>query len=181
MKTATLYLSALIGLAIATPFGRRAPQGPIIYKETPPGTQILDAAKDGIKDWGPAGSLRAPEGGPSGPSRTTPFNLGMPELQQNGKLRKEKDEGAPGTPGNPLGPQKKPDRIYERPKVTFNEPNVAKVTSATGPSGKLGASRGFRVDGTAGTMVAFAVLALYARDVFDKLKEWDSPIGRSVK
>ncbi|KAF5854703.1 hypothetical protein ETB97_000979, partial [Aspergillus alliaceus] len=42
-------------------------------------------------------------------------------------------------------------------------------------------SRGFRVKGQAGTMVAFGVLAPYARDVLDKLKEWDNPIGRSVK
>ncbi|KAE8334349.1 hypothetical protein BDV24DRAFT_170282 [Aspergillus arachidicola] len=179
MKTATLYLSVFIGLAIATPLGRRAPQAPTIYKETSPGMQIIDAAKGGIKDWGPTGSLRAPERGPSGPTRNMPFNLGMPELQQHGKLRKENDEGLPGTPGNPLGPQKKPDRIYERPKVTYNEPNMA--TSGTAPSGKLGASRGFRVNGPAGTMVAFEVLAPYARDVLEELKEWDNPIGRSVR
>ncbi|KAE8334334.1 hypothetical protein BDV24DRAFT_170299 [Aspergillus arachidicola] len=109
------------------------------------------------------------------------FNLGMPELQQLGGSRKNKGTEMPGTPGNPFGPMKKPERVYKRPGVIVNQSNVTNSKGRTDLLQKPRASRGVGVTSLTGTAVAFGVMAPYAHDIFDKLNGWDNPIGRELK
>ncbi|PHH65721.1 hypothetical protein CDD81_1448 [Ophiocordyceps australis] len=107
MKARASFSAVFFGLAIANKtvlWSRDPGGGQSKYSETPPIPQIVDQAIKGInvlrgpfKDYPPGGGfpIKDPPGG-------------LPELRRGPKKKSEE----PGTPGNPMGPQKKPDRIY---------------------------------------------------------------------
>ncbi|KAK9435778.1 Transcription elongation factor A [Metarhizium brunneum] len=99
MKISITHL-ALLGLSCAQlRISGRAPQGP-----EPPSKQILDAIKDGMKDWGPAGSLKPPKDGPKAPIKN--MIGGLPELHN------PKPGSSDWREDTLKGPRKKPGKTY---------------------------------------------------------------------
>ncbi|PHH64256.1 hypothetical protein CDD81_4870 [Ophiocordyceps australis] len=102
-----IALAALVGLAASNSLSSRGR-----YQEQPPLPQIGQAVKDGLGNlqgnipYKPGTHAKAPSKNQIG---------GMPYL--NRPRPRPKNEGRPGTPGNPLGPRKKPGRIYTRCEV----------------------------------------------------------------
>ncbi|KAF1734735.1 hypothetical protein CRV24_006281 [Beauveria bassiana] len=192
MKVAILCL-ALLGLSSAhVAILGRAPQAP-----TPPGQLIADAIKDGIKDWGPAGSLKPPSS-PKPPLRQMP---GSPT-----PYRKPKDPnikpGVTRIPGQPLGPQKKCKPCFRKrglccdssgkPVKPVKDPAKAPFKApAKGPSkapakGFSKVSKPYRmarfsVPRSAGKAAVFVLVAPYAHSALDSIKQWDNPIGYGLK
>ncbi|PHH72554.1 hypothetical protein CDD82_5916 [Ophiocordyceps australis] len=109
MKATIIFSAAFIGMAIANKtelFGRGLGSKAPAYLERPPMAQIAEQARKGLDAL--KGPYReSPTGGRS-PMRHQPG--GLPELRRSRK----KDEGVPGTPGNPLGPRKKTDKSQLR-------------------------------------------------------------------
>ncbi|KAK8927361.1 Heat-labile enterotoxin IIB, A chain [Metarhizium anisopliae] len=81
-------------------------------------------------------------------------------MTQLGHSSKQKGAKVPWTANAADGPDARP----AKPK-----PKPAAVKS------------GFRVHGRAGTLVGFSILAPYLQDVLRRLRDWDHPIGQTVK
>ncbi|PHH61922.1 hypothetical protein CDD81_7727 [Ophiocordyceps australis] len=99
-----IALLSLLSLSTCHSLSPRA-----IYKERPPGQQIGDAVRDGLGTL--QGNIPYTPGTHAKPPSKNQIG-GMPYL--NRARPRPKNEGKPGTPGNPLGPRKKPGRIYTR-------------------------------------------------------------------
>ncbi len=183
MKVSIVHL-ALLGLSSAHAILGRAPQAP-----TPPGQQIVDVIKDGIKDWGPAGSLKPPSS-PKPPLRQMP---GSPLPYHKPKDPNVKT-GVTRIPGQPLGPQKKCKPCLRKRDLCCDSAGKpvkpakapAKAPSkapAKGPSKvtKPYKMARFSVPKSAGKAAVFMLVAPYAHSALDSIKQWDNPIGHGVK
>lgn len=175
MKVAWLALLA-VGTALAGPTAD-------LQARTPPQAGSAEARElynmviKGMQSWGWAGAIRAPTGHPSGPSANLPG--GLPELN---RPHPPKQDGVPGTPGNPLGPHKKQGRIYPRRK-SCAATTKGKRAGAQCPAGATGRASRYpklRLSGQGGVMVAFAMLSPHAHDIMAAVKGWDNPIGAAV-
>ncbi|OAA52960.1 hypothetical protein ISF_09128 [Cordyceps fumosorosea ARSEF 2679] len=172
MKIVLLTLFALAGTAFANPTAMQARGLP------QPGSEaahaLLDLVSEGMKSWGLAGGVNPPSGNPSGPSRNMPG--GLPELN---RPHPPKQNGVPGTPGNPLGPRKKQGRIYPRGKSCTKKRGMqcSADTTATGRSSRYPK---LRLNGRGGAMVAFANLSPHAHDILAAVQKWDNPASRAV-
>ncbi|EFY87820.1 hypothetical protein MAC_06187 [Metarhizium acridum CQMa 102] len=163
---------ALLGLGCAhLTLVDRAPQGP--YKETPPGKQITEAIKNGIKDWGPAGSLKPPEGGPKAPIKNMPG--GLPEL------RRPKPGSSDWRDDTLKGPRKKPGTTYPKGSPCLKRDGPCLPGSSRSKGTKVAKFSRFRVPKSVGRATAFMVVAPYAHDLLDRLKQWDNPVGHAVR
>ncbi|OAA74664.1 hypothetical protein LEL_08245 [Akanthomyces lecanii RCEF 1005] len=176
MKIAILHL-ALLGLSSAHVANlARVPQGP-----TPPGQLIGDAIKAGIKDWGPAGSLKPPSS-PKPPLRQMP---GSPVPYHKPKDPNIKT-GVTRIPGQPLGPQKKCKPCFRKRDIccdSSGKPAKPAKAPAKGPSkaNKPYKMARFSVPKSAGRAAVFMLVAPYAHSALDSIKQWDNPIGHGVK
>ncbi|KAG8412949.1 hypothetical protein J3458_013372 [Metarhizium acridum] len=147
----------LLGLASAhLAIVGRAPPGPL-YKETPPSQLVADAVRNGIPGWGLAGLPKLPQGGPKAPMKNMPG--GLPEL------RKPKPGSSDWRTDTLKGPRKKPGTTYPK----------------SSPCSKRGLSCRLRVPKGIGKAAAFTIVAPYARDILEVVKEWDNPVGYAVK
>ncbi|ATY62198.1 hypothetical protein A9K55_009095 [Cordyceps militaris] len=181
MKIAILHL-ALLGLSSAhVAILGRAPQAP-----TPPGPgkQIVDAIKGGIKDWGPAGSLKPPSS-PRPPLRQMP---GSPKPYHKPSDPNIKP-GVTRIPGQPLGPQKKCKPCLRKRDIccdSSGKPVKAAKPSKTPAKGPSKVTKPYKmarfsVPKSAGKAAVFMLVAPYAHSALDSIKQWDNPIGQGVK
>ncbi len=187
MKIAIIPL-VLFGLSSAhVTLMSREPQVP---EKPGPGKQILDVAKDGIKDWGPFGSLKPPKY-PGAPIRNMP---GSPRPYHKPHDPNVKT-GVTTIPGSPLGPKKKCKPCLRKRDICCDSSGKPiKETTSTKPTktqtpGKRPAARPrpgvyrpsrFSVPRSAGKAVVFAAVAPYAQNALDAVKRWDNPIGKAV-
>ncbi|KID83558.1 Heat-labile enterotoxin IIA, A chain, partial [Metarhizium majus ARSEF 297] len=150
MKISIAYL-ALLALSCAQPnIVGRAPQGP--------GNQILDAVRDGIKDWGPAGSLKPPEGGPKAPIKDLPGSVpNYPRPESKSESHRLNKDG-----GNVKGNIKKPNNSWS------NKPCWKRDGRCLYRSRHMQLKTGAKSAG----VIAFAALSPYARDALEKIKQW---------
>lgn len=172
MKAAVLSL-LLLGLAHAHPaLQERAPPNGPLYKDTPPGKQILNAVREGIIGWSPFKEYTPPDGNGKTPLKKMPGNLGMPHIN---RPFIPSNKVSPGTPGNPGGPSKKPIKYNWSCGRKRGICISRKTVEAPKTVHRYRAPRG------AGKAGAFIVLAPFLREGFESLKKWDSPIGRAFK
>lgn len=177
MKFALVTILAMAGTAMASP--TKASPTALQARTLPqPGSEaahtLLDLVTKGMKSWGLAGAVNAPSGNPSGPSRNMPG--GLPELH---RPRPPKQDGVPGTPGNPLGPRKKQGRIYPRGKSCAKKRGIL-CPAGTTATGQTSRYPKLRPNGRGGVMVAFATLSPHAQAILGAVKTWDNPIGAAV-
>ncbi|KGQ07969.1 hypothetical protein BBAD15_g6703 [Beauveria bassiana D1-5] len=181
----TIIPFALLGLSSAhvTLMGRE-PQAP---PPPGPGELIGGAIKDGIKDWGPAGSLKPPAS-PKPPIKNMPGSI-LP-------YHKSKDPniqtGVTRIPGSPLGPAKKCrpcpkkrdiccDSAGKPIKETKPPKTQGKTPSKTPTKGRpVYKPTRFAVPKSAGKAATFMLVAPYAHDALDAIKRWDNPVGHAV-
>ncbi|KAM3450153.1 hypothetical protein NHJ6243_009857 [Beauveria neobassiana] len=169
MKITTICLS-LIGLANvgATLSGRQIKPVP---PSDGPGTQMLDAARRGIERWGLTSDLQPPTS-PKPPLREMPLGLGVPKPVS--QYDPDKKTGVTRVPGEPLGPAKK-CRPCKRKRQLGCCPSPGKGTKPSKPSkSKFSFPKGKtrRVTPASAKLAAISVLAPYARDVYEGMKEW---------
>lgn len=176
MKVAWLALLA-VGTALASPTAD-------LQTRTPPQAGSAEARElyalvvKGMQSWGLAGAVHATSGHPGGPSANLPG--GLPELN---RPHPPKQDGVPGTPGNPLGPHKKQGRIYPRRKsctATKRKRAGAQCPAGATATGRASRYPKLRLNGQGGVMVAFATLSPHAHDILAAVKGWDNPIGTAV-
>ncbi|PHH74359.1 hypothetical protein CDD80_3120 [Ophiocordyceps camponoti-rufipedis] len=175
MKTSSLVLifaaSTEFAVTDAVPGGRRAR----FYKETSPSELLGDSWRSGLGHWkGPFQD--APSGG------RAPLRNHVGGLPALGKpIRRNKCQ--PGTPGCPLGPQKKPGRTYKA-KTAEGESSSCVITKRDGSCSLGSVSKedlyNVRVNARMGKSVLLGQLAPYAHYALQSLKKWANPIGRAV-
>ncbi|OAA36503.1 Heat-labile enterotoxin IIA, A chain [Beauveria brongniartii RCEF 3172] len=157
----SITLFALLGLSYAdqTIVGRTPPG--------PPTKEIKDLILKGIENWGPASNLKPPSS-PKPPLREMPFGLGSPKPPHKYPPGKT---GVSRIPGSPLGPKKncRPCK-RKRQLCCSGMGNIGRPAQKTSK---------IRLTKAAGTAVAFTLLAPYARDLLEAIK--DSPIGAPVR
>ncbi|OAA78526.1 hypothetical protein LEL_05349 [Akanthomyces lecanii RCEF 1005] len=176
MKVAWLALLAVAGTTLAGPTAD-------LQARTPPqagsaqARELYNLVMKGMQSWGLAGAVHAPGGHPGGPSANLPG--GLPELN---RPHPPKQDGVPGTPGNPLGPRKKQGRIYPRGKscTATKRKRGMQCPAGTAATGRTSRYPKLRLNGQGGVMVAFATLAPHAHGILAAVKGWDNPIGAAV-
>ncbi|KAM3547329.1 hypothetical protein MY1884_009614, partial [Beauveria asiatica] len=172
MKFLLLTLFAAAGTTIANPTAMQARGLP------EPGSkaarELLDLTIRGMQSWGMAGGVNAPSPNPSGPSRN--ILGGLPELH---RPLPPKQNGVPGTPGNPLGPRKKQGRIYPRGKICRNKRGI-QCPAGTTITGRTSRYPKLHPSARGGVMVAFMTLSPYAHDILTAVKNWDNPVSKAV-
>ncbi|KAM3537961.1 hypothetical protein ARSEF1564_009124 [Beauveria bassiana] len=171
MKISITYL-AFLGLSCAhLAIVGRAPQGP--YKEIPPGTQITDAIRGGFKDWGLNGLPKLPKDGPKPPIRNMPG--GLPELHR------PKPGSSDWRDDTLKGPRKKPGTTYPKGTPCLKRDGSCLPGSSSPKGAKAAKLSRFRVPKSVGKANAFMVVAPFAHDLLDRLKQWNNPIGHAVR
>ncbi|OAA46798.1 Heat-labile enterotoxin IIA, A chain [Beauveria brongniartii RCEF 3172] len=188
MKITTLTFALLrLCSAHVTLIGRE-PQAPA---PPGPGELIGGAVKDGIKDWGPAGSLKPPAS-PKPPIRNMPGSISPYHKPQDPNIQ----TGVTRIPGSPLGPAKKcrpclkkrdiccdstgkPTKDTKPPKTPPKTPGKTPSNTPTKHRLVYKPSR-FAVPKSAGKAAVFMLVAPYAHNALDAIKRWDNPIGRAV-
>lgn len=175
MKITWFAPLAAAGLALTSPF-------PIIQSRNlpEPGSQqareLYDLVKKGMQTWGLTGAIRPSSKSFSGPLPNLPG--GMPELN---RPHPPKQDGVPGTPGQPLGPRKKQGRIYPRRKsCPKKKRDTMPCSIGMTTTGRASRYPKLRPTGQGGVMVAFSTLSPHAHDILEAVKNWDNPIGSAV-
>ncbi|KHN96345.1 uncharacterized protein MAM_05634 [Metarhizium album ARSEF 1941] len=165
MKIPIAYV-ALLGLPLPRSYLAAVGQGPK-YQETKPGGQILQAAVDGIKDWGLAGV----------PKRKTKSSgdviKGLPGSVNDGAKSKSKSEMTRlnKNGGNLGGNTKKEHNSWTKGGLCRRD------GACLYRSRKMQLRPGTR----AGSAVVAGILGSVARPLLQALIEWDHPIGHAVK
>ncbi|KAM0670896.1 hypothetical protein ACQRIU_001291 [Beauveria bassiana] len=172
MKVALLTLLVAAGTAITDSAIIQARRRPKPGSES--ARELLNLVQNGLQTWGLAGAINTPSGNPSGPSRNMPG--GLPELN---RPHPPKQDGVPGTPGNPLGPRKKQGRIYPRRKSCIKKRDI-QCPAGTTATGKTSKYPKLRLNGRGGAMVAFTTLSPLAHDILTAVNNWDNPVGKAV-
>ncbi|KAM3426800.1 hypothetical protein NHJ13734_009260 [Beauveria thailandica] len=149
-----------------------------------PGSSIKDAIINGLKDWGPAGSLKPPAG-QNPPIKNLPGSVPAHHKPHDPNQK----TGVTRVPGKPLGPAKKCRPCLRkrqlccdggRKPAKLSKPTPkrpSRVTKGTRPAYKPGR---FKVAKSAGKAAAFMLLAPYAHDALNAIKDMDNFIGEAV-
>ncbi|KAM3547571.1 hypothetical protein ARSEF4850_009937 [Beauveria asiatica] len=149
-----------------------------------PGSDIGDAIINGLKDWGPAGSLKPPAG------QNPPFKNMLGSVPAHHKPHDPSQKtGVTRVPGKPLGPAKKCRPCLRKRQLCCSGGSKPAKLSKPTPKRPSRVTKGirpaykpsrFKVPKLAGKAAAFMVLAPYAHDALDAIKGMDNFIGESV-
>ncbi|OAA51813.1 hypothetical protein NOR_00406 [Metarhizium rileyi] len=165
MKITTfLTASTLASISLAVLQG--LPKG---TEGSQPGQDMCDAACRGIPNWGLNKDLQPPKS-PNSPLRKMPLGLGMPTSPQKGNTGAAVRTGVTRIPGQPLGPKKK-CRPCPRKRQLLCCGTFGFNPKASGSRARLT---------VAGKAAAFAFLVPVVQDLFEAIKNWDNPVGKSV-
>lgn len=175
MKTSITYI-ALLGLSYARgTIDGRAPQ-------SPPTPEIKDLLLNGIKAWGPVGSIKPPAS-PKPPLHEMPLGLGLPKPPPKSRPDPSFKTGVTSEPGKPLGPQKKcrPCRRKRRLCCSNAGDSIKSSKGSSKAKGSRPAQKSTKTRATkvVGKAAAFALLAPHARGLLEAIK--DSLIGAHVR
>ncbi|KAM3437207.1 hypothetical protein MY4824_003905 [Beauveria thailandica] len=150
-----------------------------------PGSGITDAIIGGMKDWGPAGSLKPPAG------QNPPFkNLPGSVPAYHKPHDPNEKTGVTRVPGKPLGPAKKCRPCLRKRQICCDSGHKRARLSKPIPKRSSRVSMGQRPArmptrvrlAKAGAKAAVAsVLLPHAHKVLDEVKDWDNPIGEFVR
>ncbi|KAM3500365.1 hypothetical protein MY10362_006463 [Beauveria mimosiformis] len=161
-------------------------------RQSSPSTLLKDQVISGIKDWGPAGSLKPP-------TKQNPPIKNMPGSVPT--YHKAKDPniktGVTRVPGQPLGPAKKCKPCFRKRQLCCDggskpskqsKPKPSKPSKPT-PKPPSRVSKGtrpaykptrFKVPKSAGKAAVFPLVAPYAHKALDAIKSMDNTLGAGV-
>ncbi|KAF1729854.1 hypothetical protein CRV24_010396 [Beauveria bassiana] len=179
MKIAFIHL-ALLGLSsTGLAMMNRPPLRP-----SSPGNHLKDAIINGLKDWGPAGSLKPPTG-------QNPPIKNMPGAVPTHHKPKDPNQktGVTRVPGQPLGPEKKCRPCFRKRQICCDGGRKPTKPSKPTPKPPSRVNKGtrpaykpsrFKVPKSAGKAAAFMLVAPYAHKALDAIKSMDNPVGHGV-
>ncbi|KAM3454354.1 hypothetical protein MY3296_003037 [Beauveria thailandica] len=149
-----------------------------------PGKGIKDAIIDGLKDWGPAGSLKPPAG-QNPPIKNLPGSV--PSYHKPHDPNEK--TGVTRVPGKPLGPAKKCRPCLRKRQICCDSGNKRARLSKPIPKRPSRVAKGlrparmptrFRAPKSGGKAAVVAAAAPYLHKLLDALKNMDGPIGQAV-